>query len=376
MITTFQTLHTSPAHARASPFRHDLPGLALLLQSIHADLPARFASPPDRAHVTDAFLWLFPCCEDGTRIGDSLNRMHVAGLLFCKFCHHDLYGHFPEECTPARLFPDHPRLHIVERSAWDMPLSELLTFLLAIQHDFRALVHACPDRTAHAVLACCASLAHFASSRHPPAVLDMEEHVEPGASEARQLSRKALRSTLTTIHGLLRAWVLHSLAEQITVFAAETPPPDAPSREDQPKPGASAAVLRNIRALWRKKETAGEPRDDTAWLELARALDPVSVGDAPRKRTTALDQVVAAATSLARAEEDDEAAVPGEALKAVVEAMRFYYVLPSASVFRALALQVWRCGFGAVVLALWFWRCANLKARGETARSSAPCRRC
>ena len=221
-------LRQSPAHARSSPFRHDPAGLALLLQSIHADLPARASSLPDRAHVTDAFLWLFPCCEDGTRIGDTLNRMHVAGLLFCKLCHHDLHGTTPATFHPAHLYPAHPRVHIVDRCVWDMPLSECLTLLLAIQHDWRLLLRDMPDTAPHGVLACAARLAHLASGRHPAAVLDMEEHVEPGGDSAsRLLTRKALRSALTTVHGLLRAWVLHVLAQPVVVVDAETEPEPA-----------------------------------------------------------------------------------------------------------------------------------------------------
>ena len=266
--------------------------------------------------------------------------MHVAGLLFCKFCYHD---HLDRTLQPAHLYPAHPRLHIVERSVLDMPLSECLTFLLAIQHDWRDLVLANLDAALPGVLACAARLAHLASGRHPATVLDMEEHVEPGGdTSTRLLTRKALRSALTTVHGLLRTWVLHANAERVFVVESDNDPPPEHHTKPTGAERLSKQTLRKIHAIWRRREASqAVSAEDLAWQDLAKCLDPVSIGDAPRKSTRGMRTVVRAARSLGGAERgpDGTAEIPAEALQAVIEAMRFYYVLPAATMFRTLALQ-------------------------------------
>ena len=108
----------------------------------------------------------------------------------------------------------------------------------------------------------------------------------------------------------------------------------------------SRHTLRKIHAIWRRREASNAvSAEDVAWQDLARCLDPVSIGEAPRKSTPGMRAVVRAARSLGGAVaasvdgEAGKAEVPAAALQAVVEAMRFYYVLPAATTFRALALQ-------------------------------------
>ena len=59
--------------------------------------------------------------------------------------------------------------------------------------------------------------------------------------------------------------------------------------------------------------------------------------------------------------EAGKAEVPAAALQAVVEAMRFYYVLPAATTFRALALQA-SLSMRCVVFGMYMGRLQKLMA--------------
>ena len=130
----------------------------------------------------------------------------------------------------------------------------------------------------------------------------------------------------------------------------------------------SRHTLRKIHAIWRRREASSAvSAEDVAWQDLARCLDPVSIGEAPRKSTPGMRAVVRAARSLGGAVaasvdgEAGKAEVPAAALQAVVEAMRFYYVLPAATTFRALALQA-SLSMRCVVFGMYMGRLQKLMA--------------
>lgn len=130
----------------------------------------------------------------------------------------------------------------------------------------------------------------------------------------------------------------------------------------------SRQTLRKIHAIWRRREASNAvSAEDVAWQDLARCLDPVSIGEAPRKSTPGMRAVVRAARSLVSAVaasvdgEAGKAEVPAAALQAVVEAMRFYYVLPAATTFRALALQA-SLSMRCVVFGMYMGRLQKLMA--------------
>lgn len=332
----------SARFARASPYRSDVPGLAMLCQRVHGALAPALetcaladACPGDEAaHVASAFLWLMPCCEDSTRIADALNRMHVCGVLWCKLCFLALFEEESVPHTPRALFPQHACLHIADKSVWDMTLSECCTFLLAIQHTWRALLETCPEAACRGVLACAAAFGFFVHFRHKPELLDAPEHVDPceAAAGLCVVSRKATRSFVTTLHGLLRSWVVHVSARVLVVTV------DRGSAEGTQRVACASkidAARRKVRRLWTQRR--GIVAEDAAWEALGKALEPVAIGEPPRKGTPELASVVHAAAALVEPCAGTEVAV--RALPALVSAVRFYYITPSATLYRALVLQ-------------------------------------
>lgn len=222
-----------------------------------------------------------------------------------------------------------------------MPFSVCTTFLLAIQNDWKTLLPACAPACLRALLLCAATIGYYACAEHDNTVLDSDEHVQ--IRSGRVLTRKATRTLVTTLHGLLRSWCLHDLAQPVAVCA-----PVVGEAAHTEAPGAAAAaaasrpitILARVRAVWRAREAAASGHKAT-WAELARALEPTSIGDAPHKPHSELERVVQAARVLAmpRPVALGPRAVPVECLLALENALRFYYVVPSASRFKELVLQ-------------------------------------
>ena len=336
----------SARHARASPYREDIPGLALLCQRLHAALAPALETcqledvcgEEEAKHITSAFLWLMPCCEDSTVIADALNRMHVSGVLWCKLCFLALFEDESRSYTPQGLFPGHPRLHVVSKSVWHMTLSECCTLLLAIQHEWRALLQNCAEAACRGVLACAAAFGFFVHFRHKPELLDAPEHVDPCEASAGLcvLSKKATRSFITTLHGLLRSWVVHTSAQVLEVRDAAGAGSVGQGQASEAPTSRVGVALQKIRRVWAQRR--GIVAEDAAWEALAKGLEPVSIGEPPRKGTAELAAVVDAAAALLEMH-TESTQVHASALPALVSAVRFYYITPSATLYRALVLQ-------------------------------------
>ena len=95
-------------------------------------------------------------------------------------------------------------------------------------------------------------------------------------------------------------------------------------------------ALQKIRRVWAQRR--GIVAEDAAWEALAKGLEPVSIGEPPRKGTAELAAVVDAAAALLEMH-TESTQVHASALPALVSAVRFYYITPSATLYRALVLQ-------------------------------------
>ena len=337
-------VRASPAAARRSDYRVDAPARALFLQNTNAALVEKIAedAPPgtvhtdDFAHITACFLWLMPCCDDATALVDAYNGMHAAGVLWCKACYLEVFN-TESQSTPDELFPGHPKLHICKAPVHEMPFSVCTTFLLAIQNDWKMLLRACALACLRALLLCAATVGYYVSREHDTTVLDSDEHVQ--ARSARVLTRKATRTLVTTLHGLLRSWCLREVAHPVAVGAA-TAAAGTPVAAATAPTSRHTAILARVRATWRA-QGATATGHKAAWAELARALEPTSIGDAPHKPHDELERVVQAAAVLAMPRQvlAGPCTVPADSLCALENAIAFYYIVPSAPRFKELVLQ-------------------------------------
>jgi hypothetical protein len=311
--------------------------------------------PLDIERLLRAFMWATECCRPAVHISDCYNATHLCGLLVCKyfFLHsreHD--ADFASHSMPS-LFPGRPELHVTTTPLCSVPYDMLTQVLAALQHEWARL-------EAHAgglacVIACMARFGFLLLYAQDAAVLDDEDKREPIAENAQRFrpTKRCTRAVVNTCLCLLRSAAMAAAARPVGMRL-----PDAAARRagvyralftsargscDRVAPLLRGGVLRVKRisaAILSSMNSEDIDDIDVLWAYLVKHLGSPRIGACPRRRDDALraflQDVVLFVAQQAQPVEDLSICPAG--LRVLQDALRYFYVVPSADKFRHLAL--------------------------------------
>jgi len=302
-----------------------------------------------------AFLWTTECCRPAVHISDSFNATHLCGLLACKyFCVHTRARDAEHAAhSLASLFPGRPELHVAAGPLHDMPYDALAQVLAALQHEWARLeghggALAC-------VVACMARFGHFLLFAQDARVLDDEDKREPVAEHAARFrpTKRCTRAVVNTCLCLLRSAAMAAAAQPVAMRQ-----PDAAARRatvyralftsarrscDALAPQLRAGALRVKRvsaAILDSMNSADIDDIDVLWAFLVKHLGSPRIGACPRRRDDALRAFLQDVVLFVAQQEQPagELSICPAGLRVLQDALRYFYVVPSADKFRHLAL--------------------------------------
>jgi len=130
------------------------------------------------AEITHDYLWLARCCNNATEIADTLNGMHLAGVLVCKSF--SIVCHEPGATgkTISAFFPAYSAIHVCATSIRDMTYSELVFVLMSLQQKWDVLLTTDLAASANLLVSCMARFGHMTAMQWSSKILDDSQERE------------------------------------------------------------------------------------------------------------------------------------------------------------------------------------------------------
>jgi len=312
-------------------------------------------APLEVRRLLSAFMWTTECCSPAVHVSDAYNATHLCGLLVCKHFLLHARAHdarFAEHSLPS-LFPGRAELHVAQGPLQSMRYDALAQVLAALQHEWARL-----DGDAGAlacVVACMARFGCFLLFHQGADQLDDEDKREPVAEHAARFrpTKRCARAVVNTGLCLLRAAALAAAARPVAIRLPDAAQlraavygalfHDARRSCAALAPAVRAGALRVKRisaAILGSMDSSDIDDIDVLWAHLVKHLGAPRIGVCPRRKDAALraflhDVVVFVAQ---QARPAAELSVCPAGLRVLQDALRYFYVVPSADKFRHLAL--------------------------------------
>jgi hypothetical protein len=323
--------------------------------------------------IASMYIWTTRCCEEPNVVAESLNTMHVVGLLFCK-CAFVLVEQdktqYPTSMT--LMFDDNSKLHVSSISVMELDYKTLSRCINVLQHEWRTLIIS--DKHEIAIRALILCIARFGSmllhSMQISTLNDLENREKlPGRDNEFRPSSRCTRSIITTCMVMIRSYVIIRNALVVRHEVLKSSQVDEIIRNDiknlKKNPDEYCDIdVRIMKHLLQLKSTrVGIPKMiktshnviqtgistpdmgtvgiDEMWDHLSLKLGVQTLGDPPRKMSTemvCLLQDICVFFSTSDTPEIDVKSIPTACIRVVYNALKYYYVVPSGDRFQQISL--------------------------------------
>lgn len=302
--------------------------------------------------LTSMFLWTTRCCQEPSVVAETYNGMHMTGILFFKCVYLILRGEF-EQTKLVNVFPGMTGLVVSDVKISEMPYKVLSTAVIALQHEWKALVLSSNrKRGLCGLLLCISRFAYFLLHLLPSTLLDDLEHRE--ASQANhQLFRpnnRCVRSVVTTCMIMMRSHALVCNATSIRLNAIKadnsiddiiklsscTNTPDVYKNVNENTVRVLNRISRTRKLEKSEKSNLNKIDIESVWNFIGAKITLDKMGDMPVKFTATLEDVLKTAYVCLSEKDEDcvRTSVSQESTMLLECAIKFFYVIPSVDKFR------------------------------------------
>lgn len=346
-----RTLNSLLLSAAATPYTHS-----------HTDPHTPNATDPtapmmpttaDVDRLLRAFIWTTGCCKETTYISDTYNTTHLCGIVLCKYLFLSTRTLPPALLTD--LFADSKGMHISEKPIQTMQYDTIVQVIAALQHEWPRICDNEPRNGIAAVVACMARFGQFLLFHQNKSTLDDIQNREPISENAVLFrpTKRCTRAITTTCLCMLRSVVMLACAlhtrichvdaphTRTLVYAALFENDHTAHARLSPAMRASAARVRYIRtAITGNIDNTDIDDPEVLWAFLVKRLGSPRIGVLPRRRDAALIAFLQDAVLFVSQQNRSptDIVICGSTMRVVETALRYFYVVPSADIFRHLDL--------------------------------------